>query len=404
MNILLGVSGGIAAYKAAEIVRQLVKRGDQVRAVMTAGAQEFLQPLTLQILTENPVGTHTFDATYEHEIGHIDLARWADVVLLAPATANLIGRLAGGLADDLLTTVILATSAPVVVAPSMNTQMWRHRLVQKNLEILAQDAGYHIVEPDAGELACKEVGPGRLPDPPALLAAIDQANSPNILAGKKVVVTAGPTREHLDPARFISNPSSGKMGYALARAAWVFGAEVVLISGPTALQRPHGVHRVEVESALQMYEAVLAEAESADFVCKAAAVCDFRPASASKTKVDKSELETTLAIERNPDILAELGESYGSAPAPFLIGFAAESHDVIERGRAKRARKGAHLMVANRIGGPQSAFGAEQSQIALISDDGVTEYGPASKDELARDIWKQAADLARARRDEGGAS
>lgn len=401
MNILLGISGGIAAYKACEIVRAFKKRGDEVRAVMTSGAQEFVQPLTLQILTENRVGTETFDATFESEIGHIDLARWADVVLLAPATANLVARLAAGMADDLLTTVILATTAPVVVAPSMNTQMWYNPLVQRNLQTLQDDAGYLVVDPDSGELACKEVGPGRLPDPPALLDVVDFAASPKILTGKKVLVTAGPTREHIDPARFISNPSTGRMGYALARAARAFGAEVVLVSGPTTLDEPVGVRLVQVTSARQMHEAVMAEADSADFICKAAAVGDFRPRAASEEKLEKGTLGQSLELERNPDILAELGQKYGArSDGPLVIGFAAESHDVIERGKAKRERKGAHMMVANKIGGERSAFGADESQVAVISERGVTEYGPDTKDALARDIWREAAALADMRTDD----
>jgi phosphopantothenoylcysteine decarboxylase / phosphopantothenate---cysteine ligase len=395
MNVLLGVSGGIAAYKACELVRAFKKRGDQVRVIMTSGAQEFVRPLTLQILSENPVGTEVFDATFEHEIGHIDLARWADVALLAPATANLIGRLAAGLADDLLTTVLLATSAPVVVAPAMNTQMWRHPLLQRNLDVLRDEAGYLIVDPDAGELACKEVGPGRLPDPPVLLAMLDRATRAQTLAGKKVLVTAGPTREHLDPARFISNPSSGRMGYALARAAAALGAEVTLISGPTELTPPMGARLVDVTSAAQMHRAVMAEADRCDFVCKAAAVCDFRPATASQTKVEKAAIETTLELKQNPDILAELGAARSAGgDGPFLIGFAAESHDVIERATKKRERKGAHMIVANEIGGPQSSFGAQTSTIAVISEDDVREFGPADKEQLAFDVWEVAAELA----------
>jgi phosphopantothenoylcysteine decarboxylase/phosphopantothenate--cysteine ligase len=410
VNILLGISGGIAAYKACEIVRALKKRGDDVRAVMTGGAQEFVRPLTLQILTENVVGTETFDATFENEIGHIDLARWADVILLAPTTANLIAKLAAGMADDLLTTIILASNAPVVVAPSMNTQMWCHPLVQRNVETLETDAGYLVVQPDSGELACKEVGAGRLPDPPVLLDMVDVAASPKILAGKKVLVTAGPTREHVDPARFISNPSTGRMGYALARAARAFGAEVVLVSGPTVLDAPVGVRLIEVVGAQQMYEAVMAEADTADFICKAAAVCDFRPKSASQKKVEKGKLGESLELERTPDILAELGRTYGElaeadrdnspSSGPLIIGFAAESHDVVERAKAKRVRKGAHLIVANRIGGARSAFGAEESKIAVISERGVVEYGPAPKDKLACEVWREAVAFDSSRADE----
>src|SRR5690554_692663 len=403
MNILLGVSGGIAAYKACEIVRALKKRGDAVRVIMTRGAQEFVRPLTLQVLSENPVGTDIFDASYESEIGHIDLARWADIVLVAPATADLIGKLAGGLADDLLTTVLLATRAPVLLAPSMNTQMWFHPMVQRNLDILQEFAGYHVVSPDSGELACKEVGPGRLPDAPVVLQFLDRAGAPQLLAGKSVVISAGPTREYIDPARFISNPSSGRMGYALARAAWVAGAEVALVSGPTSLSPPPGVRAVHVTSALQMHQAVLAEAPDADFVCMCAAVADIRPAEASAQKRAKSSLNLTLELAQNPDILAELGGLYGELAQgegleepgrPFLIGFAAESHDVVERATAKRLRKGAHMIVANQIGGAASAFGAESSKVTIISAEDALDFGPATKEELAVDIWRVAANLA----------
>ncbi|MFW5968489.1 MAG: bifunctional phosphopantothenoylcysteine decarboxylase/phosphopantothenate--cysteine ligase CoaBC, partial [Persicimonas sp.] len=332
-------------------------------------------------------------ATYEHEIGHIDLARWADVALLAPSTADLIGRLAGGLADDLLTTVILATTAPVVVAPSMNTQMWRHALVQRNLETLRREAGYHVVDPDAGELACKEVGPGRLPDAPFLLDAVDRAVGPARLAGKRVIVTAGPTREHIDPARFISNPSSGRMGYAVARAAAILGAEVVLVSGPTNLDAPAGVRLIDVVDARQMHRAVMETAAEVDFICKAAAVCDFRPRESTQKKVSKQNLDQALELERNPDILAELGEMYGrSDDGPYLIGFAAESHDVVERARKKRERKKAHMIVANQIGGEDSAFGAERSKVHIIAEGLEREVGPAPKEEIAFEIWEAAVD------------
>lgn len=406
MNILLAVSGGIAAYKACEIVRALKKRGDAVRVIMTRGAQEFVRPLTLQVLSENPVGTDIFDASYESEIGHIDLARWADIVLVAPATADLIGKLAGGLADDLLTTVLLATRAPVLLAPSMNTQMWFHPMVQRNLDILQEVAGYHVVSPDSGELACKEVGPGRLPDAPVVLQFLDRAGAPQLLAGKSALIAAGPTREYIDPARFISNPSSGRMGFALARAAWVLGADVTLVSGPSALANPPGVRAVAVESALQMHAAVMDEAGRADFVCMCAAVADIRPAEAAAKKREKASLSSSLALVRNPDILAELGQLYGAlAPdsggdegepesGPFLIGFAAETHDVVARASAKRLRKGADMIVANQIGGAASAFGATSSKITVISAEETLDFGPATKEALAVDIWRVAVRLA----------
>ena len=402
MRVLLGVSGGIAAYKSAEIVREFVKRGDEIRVVMTDGAREFITPLTLQVLTDNPVGTEVFDASYESEIGHIDLARWADVVLVAPATADVIARMARGMGDDLLTTVLLATEAPVVVAPAMNTQMWRHPLVQENIERLGETAGYRIIDPDAGELACKEVGPGRMPDPPILVEETLGAVADPILAGQHVVVTAGPTREHIDPVRLLTNPSSGKMGYAIARAARRFGAEVTLISGPTGMEPPMEVDRIEVESAREMYEAVFARADDADFVCKAAAVCDWRPAEASGEKLKKADMSSSLELERNPDILAELGEQFGPETGnegPVLIGFAAETQDVVEQGREKLARKGAHMLVANKVGGPDSTFGSDSVEAHLLSPSGTsTRIGPTSKDEVAEAIWGRAAEIAESRR------
>ena len=401
MNILLGISAGIAAYKGPSIVRQFVKRGDEVRVVMTEGASEFVAPLSLQVVSENRVGSEVFDASYESEIGHIDLARWADVVLCAPATADLIARMARGMGDDLLTTVILATRAPVVVAPAMNTQMWEHPLVGENVEKLAGTEGYRIVDPEAGELACKEVGAGRMPDPPALVEAVVQATTDPILAGERVLVTAGPTREHIDPARMLTNPSTGKMGYAIAKAAQQRGAEVTLVSGPTHLEAPAGVELVGVESARQMHEAVLARVDQLDFVCKAAAVCDWRPKSSSDQKTAKSQMGARLELERNPDILAELGERFGPGgdeEGPTLIGFAAETHDVVDRARAKIARKKAHLLVANRVGGQESTFGADQVRAHILTETGTTSsFEPMSKVQLAGNLWRIAADYAQSR-------
>ena len=393
MRVLLGVTGGIAAYKAAQLVRELKRRGDEVRVVMTQGAQEFITPMTLQVLSEQPVGTTLFDPTYESQIGHIELARWAEVALIAPATAQVIAKMAHGMADDLLTTVLLATRSPVVVAPAMNTQMWLHPAVQANLVRLRDVCGYHVVEPDAGQLACHEVGPGRLPDPEALLEAIDHALSPKPLRGKRVLISAGPTREHIDPARFVSNPSSGKMGYALAQVAARQGAQVTLVSGPVALPSPGGVTRVSVTSAVQMHQAIMARAQEADYIVKVAAVADWRPRDPSERKRTKDELQGRIELERNPDILAELGQRFGPGKArgPWIVGFAAESHDVVERGRAKRARKNAHMLIANQIGGESSAFGADISQAyAIFADEGlgVEALGPAPKIELAAQMWR----------------
>lgn len=398
LKVVLGVSGGIAAYKACELVRALVKRGDEVRVVMTRNAQEFVTPLTFQALTQQPVGVATFDAGYEAQIGHIELARWADVVLVAPATANTIAKMAQGMADDLLTTVLLATRAPVVVAPAMNTQMYLHPRLQANLETLRHTERHLVIEPDAGELACGEVGAGRLPDPPVILAELDRALSPQRLKGKRVLVSAGPTREAIDAARFLSNPSSGKMGYALAAAARRLGAEVTLVSGPTALEAPYGVTRVDVLSAAQMHREVMARAADVDVAMMVAAVADWRPAHPSDTKVPKSQMAPTLELERNPDILAELGERYGQGSAgeenarrPLVVGFAAESHDVIERARAKRERKGAHAIVANVIGGPTSTFGAESATVHLLAGEEEPRTFSGTKAEVALALWEALA-------------
>ncbi len=397
-RILLGVSGGIAAYKACELVRAFRKRGDEVRVVMTEGAREFVSPLTFQVLSENPVGTETFDATYENEIGHIDLARWADVVLVAPATANLIARMAQGMADDLLTTVLLATDAPVVVSPAMNTQMWHHPRVQANLKVLGDAPRHSVVDPDEGELACKEVGPGRLPDPQVLLQAVDAATTKSLLAGNHVLVTAGPTREFVDPARFISNPSSGKMGHCIARAAREMGAEVTLVRGPVALDVPHEVDCVEVTSARNMHRAVMDRVESTDYVVMVAAVADWRPVTQSDQKIKKSEMAERLELVPNPDILDELGERFGpksGQSGPVLIGFAAESSDLVEKAREKMLKKGAHLMVANKIGGPSSAFGSDRSSIHIVTETESTENLADTKLNLARAVWREALRLRR---------
>ena len=387
MKILLGVSGGIAAYKAAEIVRAFVKRGDEVRVVMTAGATQFITPLTLQVLSGHVVGTEIFDATFESEIGHIELARWADVVLVAPATANVIARIAGGFADDLLTTVVLATTAPVVVAPAMNTQMFLNPAVQRNLAVL-DELGHDVVDPDQGELACKEVGPGRLPDAPVLLDCVDAACSPKPLQGKRIIVTAGPTREHLDPARFLSNPSSGRMGFAFARQARILGADVMLVCGPNVLDTPYGVSRIDVTSAAQMHQVVMAGAASADYIVKAAAVADWRPASQSDTKRAKDPSHATLELDATTDILAELGQRFGGGDKPVLIGFAAQTHDVEEYGRSKRKRKRAHVIVANKIGGAKSSFGGTDASVCVVDAAGETWLPSAPKDQIAAQVWQ----------------
>ncbi|MGH7857493.1 MAG: bifunctional phosphopantothenoylcysteine decarboxylase/phosphopantothenate--cysteine ligase CoaBC, partial [Candidatus Binatia bacterium] len=305
-TVLLGLTGGIACYKGAEIVRALVKEGATVRVVMTSGAQQFLTPLTFQALSGNPVATNTFDLTQESEIGHIRLADGADVVLVAPATANFIAKLAHGIADDLLTTVLVATRAPIVVAPALNVIMYRNPLVQQYLERLVS-LGVRIVAPGEGFLACGYEGAGRLAEETIILDALRAALTPQDLAGERVLVTAGPTRESIDPVRFVSNRSSGKMGYSVASAARRRGAEVVLVSGPTSLDAPPGVERVEVTTAIEMREQVLAKEPWASVVVMAAAVADYRAVRPASQKIKKREAGLVLELERTADILAEVG-------------------------------------------------------------------------------------------------
>jgi phosphopantothenoylcysteine decarboxylase/phosphopantothenate--cysteine ligase len=394
MNVLVGVTGGIAAYKSAHLVREFIKRDDDVRVVMTESAEEFITPMTLQALSENPVGSDLFDAGYESEIGHIDLARWADVVVVAPATADFIARAAAGMADDLLTTVLLATRAPVVVAPAMNTQMWYHPSVARNIETLESEYGWRVIQPDSGELACREIGPGRMPDPPDLVEEVLVEATEPTLKDRRVLITAGPTHEPIDPARMLTNPSSGKMGYALAKIARRLGAEVTLISGPTQLEQPAGVELVSVQTAQQMYDAVIERVESMDVVVKSAAVCDWRPKTSSSSKLKKETMTGTLELERNPDILAELGQR-ASAEAgdgrPLLVGFAAESSDVAERGERKRRDKGADILVANKIGGDDSTFGSDDIVAHILTGTSETRYGPISKEALAEHLFEIVA-------------
>lgn len=387
MKILLGISGGIAAYKSANLVRAFKKRGDDVRVVMTRGATEFITPLTLQVLSEHVVGTEIFDPTFENQIGHIDLARWPDLILIAPATANLIAKYANGIADDLLTTILLATLAPVIIAPAMNTQMLLNAKTQRNLERLKND-GAMLIEPDSGELACKEVGKGRLPDPDIILDSIDGYFLKNkVLEGKHILITAGPTREYLDPARFLSNPSSGKMGYALAESAKKLGAIVTLISGPSALNIPNDIHFERVITTRDMYTAVMKKASTMDVIVMAAAPADWRPEKQASQKEPKIDGDKVIKFVRTPDILKALGEEFKNKK-PYLIGFAAESHDILERGRAKRIRKKCDALIANKIGGDDDAFGSDENSVHIISEKIEIQLEKAPKKEIAFEIWK----------------
>jgi phosphopantothenoylcysteine decarboxylase/phosphopantothenate--cysteine ligase len=381
-RILLGVSGGIAAYKAPELVRRLTERGAQVQVVMTRGAREFVSPLTFQAVSGRRVRDDLWDADAEAAMGHIELARWADLIVIAPATAHCIGKLANGLAGDLLSTICLATTAPLMIAPAMNHVMWRNPAVEANVRALLE-RGVRVLGPASGDQACGEEGPGRMVEPAEIVEAVYAAPerlSSQALRGVKVVVTAGPTREPIDPVRYVTNRSSGKMGYALASAAREAGAEVALISGPVSLTTPRGVVRVDVESAEQMYAAVHERIPDADLFIGCAAVSDYRPEAPSAHKIKRKADAMNLALVRSPDTLASVA---ALANAPFTVGFAAETQDVVGHAREKLANKGVDMMAANLVG-PGCGFDQETNALTVLWDGGEVQLEQASKPVLAR--------------------
>jgi phosphopantothenoylcysteine decarboxylase/phosphopantothenate--cysteine ligase len=391
-HVLVGVSGGIAAYKAAELVRLFVKAGAEVRVVMTGGAQKFITPLTLQALSQHPVAVDVFDLAQEATIGHIELADWAELFVVAPATADVIARLALGLANDLLTTIALACKAPLVVAPAMNVNMWQHPAVQANLATLV-GRGALTVGPGAGELACGWVGSGRMSEPTEVADACAQALGPRDFHGLTVLVTAGPTYEPIDPVRFVGNRSTGKMGFAVARAAARRGAHVVLVAGPTALATPAGVERIDVESAREMSDAVAARADGTAVIVMTAAVADYRPKSIAPQKLKKEALGAapSIDLEENPDILAALPGRAWQLRRPVLVGFAAETDDVERRAVAKRRTKGCDLLVANDVTEAGSGFGTDTNRVLLVGpDDAVDRLPLLTKDEVADRLLDRA--------------
>jgi phosphopantothenoylcysteine decarboxylase/phosphopantothenate--cysteine ligase len=379
-TVVLGVGGGIAAYKACEVARLVVKGGGRVRVAMTAAATRFVGPLTFQALSGAPVLVDLFDESAERSYGHLELARQADLLLVAPATADLVARLRAGMGDDAVTTTALAVTCPVLLAPAMNTRMWRNPAVQENLAAL-KARGWHQVGPGAGELADGDVGEGRLAEPLEIAVAASRLLGNLDLAGRRVVVTAGPTREPIDPVRFISNPSSGKMGYALAAVAARRGAEVVLVSGPTVLPDPTAVRVIRVETAEEMARAVEAEAGPMDLFIGAAAVSDYRPAAAAPQKIKKQTGDETLTLTRTPDILGGLGSRVGGrADGPVLVGFAAETEEVIAHAREKLKSKRCDLVVANKVGAPGAGFGSDTNRVALVSATELAEIeGPKER-------------------------
>ncbi|MBT1075609.1 bifunctional phosphopantothenoylcysteine decarboxylase/phosphopantothenate--cysteine ligase CoaBC [Geobacter grbiciae] len=389
-QIILGVTGGIAVYKAVELVRLLTKAGADVHVIMTRSATEFVGPLTFQTLTANPVHTEIFNLIAEREIGHIALADRADLFIIAPATANVIGKIAGGIADDMLTTTVMATRAPVLIAPAMNVNMCTNPIYRENEEKLRRH-GYRFVAPVKGMLACGWEGEGKLQDPAIIMEEAVCALTRQDLAGERVLVTAGPTLEEIDPVRFISNHSSGKMGYAIARAARRRGAEVVLVAGPTCLDDPWGIETVHVCSAAEMRDAVMERVAASTVIVKAAAVADYCPKSRAAGKIKKSADAMVLELEKNPDILAEVGRVKGDR---VLVGFAAETNDLVENARKKLTGKNLDLVVANDIGQPGAGFNVDTNIAKLLHRDGHVEELPLmGKDEMATIILDRAAGL-----------
>jgi phosphopantothenoylcysteine decarboxylase/phosphopantothenate--cysteine ligase len=381
MRILLGISGSIAAYKSAELCRLLCKAGHQVRVVMTASACNFIAPLTLQALSGHPVATELLDGDQEAAMGHIALARWAELLLIAPASANTLARLAAGLADDLLSAICLATEAPLWLAPAMNSQMWQHPATQANLALL-RGRGASVLGPEAGDLACGEQGAGRMLEPEAILEFLLESL---LLQGCKVLLTAGPTQEPLDPVRFLGNRSSGKMGFALAQALVEAGAQVRLVSGPVRLATPAGVERTDVTTAAQMHQAVMqALAETGWHVfIGCAAVADYRPERQAADKIKKTQAPMMLRLVPNPDILAEVA-ALPPGQRPFCLGFAAETSELAAQAEAKRRRKGVELLAANLVGGPVGGFEADDNALTLFWEGGSQELPLLPKLALAR--------------------
>ncbi|MGR5135940.1 bifunctional phosphopantothenoylcysteine decarboxylase/phosphopantothenate--cysteine ligase CoaBC [Vibrio jasicida] len=391
-KILLGISGGIAAYKCAELTRRLIERGAQVQVVMTKAAKEFITPLTMQAVSGRPVSDSLLDPAAEASMGHIELAKWADLVLLAPATADLIARMSAGMGNDLLTTLILATDSPVAVSPAMNQQMYRNVATQENIATLAR-RGMHIWGPAAGEQACGDVGPGRMLEPMQLVGLCEQFFQPKLLAGKSVLITAGPTREAIDPVRYISNHSSGKMGFALANAAAQLGAKVTLVSGPVSLNTPAGVERINVASAQEMHDAVIAHATNHEAFISCAAVADYRPENVASQKLKKTENndQMTINMVKNPDIVATVANM--TEQRPFTVGFAAETNDVETYARGKLVKKNLDMICANDVSVEGQGFNSNDNAITLFWPEGEQALALESKEALSFRILEKMHEL-----------
>ncbi|HEC05590.1 MAG TPA: bifunctional phosphopantothenoylcysteine decarboxylase/phosphopantothenate--cysteine ligase CoaBC [Thiolapillus brandeum] len=392
-NILLGVTGGIAAYKSVELARLLLKAGARVRVVMTEAATRFVSPLTFQAVTGSPVRCSLFDEEHEAAMGHIELARWADQMVIAPASADFMARMALGLANDLLTTLCLASASSIAIAPAMNQRMWQHPAVQHNLSLL-EERGVRVLGPESGEQACGDTGPGRMLEPADMLAALDSASGAGLFAGKKVLITAGPTHEAIDPVRFIGNRSSGKMGYALARAFRRGGADVLLVSGPVSLPAPPGVNRVNVQTALQMHKAVFENIHSVDIFVGCAAVADYRPENPQQQKIKKLSDRMDISLVRNPDILAEVATL---EEGPYTLGFAAETQNLVENARAKLLAKQVDMLAANSVADGMG-FESDENTLLVIWPEGEKHLPVQDKQQLAESLLGVLAD--QYRRDE----
>ena len=380
-TILLGVSGGIAAYKSASLASLLVKSGAEVHVLMTEHARNFINPVTFETLTGHKCITDTFDRNFEFNVEHVALAKRADAAIIAPATANVIARLAHGLADDMLTTTVLACQCPKIIAPAMNTRMYDNPITQDNLKLL-EKYGMEVVSPASGRLACGDTGSGKMPEPDTLFQYVVRSCAlPRDMAGLKVLVTAGPTQEAIDPVRFITNHSSGKMGYSIARICMLRGADVTLVTGRTALEPPMFVNTIPVISALDMFRAVTSNSQDKDIIIKAAAVADYRPAQVSEEKVKKSDSELSLSLERTDDILKYLGEH--KAPGQFLCGFSMETEHMVENSRKKLVNKHLDMIVANNLKEEGAGFAGNTNVVTFITPDTQTELGIMDKENVA---------------------
>ena len=388
-NVVVGITGGISAYKSCELVRSLVRDGAEVLCVMTKNATRFITPLTLQTLSGNKVASNLFDLTSESEIGHIKTADEADVVVVAPASASFIGKIASGIADSLLATVILATKAPVIICPAMNSNMYSNSIVQENMEKLRRH-GFTIVEPGEGDLACGWTGRGRLAETDVIALEVQKAVTPQDYAGENILVSAGATREHIDPVRFISNPSTGKMGYSIARAGWLRGARATLVSGYSSLPDPHGVDVVRVTDCDEMYEKIHERFDSVDIVIKSAAVSDYSPCEKSEQKIKKSKKELSIPLKKTRDILKSLGEDKKNR---ILVGFAAETENLLDNSRKKLKEKNLDLVVANDVTASQAGFGEDTNVAWLVDRERVEELPLMSKFELANRILDRIKEI-----------